>query len=238
MRVILIFLFAAQAYSETFLGPSSPTNRLEVKTGEVLIFRTWDSTSPITARNYWKVGDQEFELFNISPTIAKVLEASLLAGPGELVFNKPMLVTFDRIKADNVTTFHTGKSKHTFVIPPDGRLIVWAAVPDFGGTGRFTFSNPSGQNVEGVIQFKNDTTVFDGPGTLVILSQNPGFEKYGALLTVTQSSRNAVMTHGLVPSQGSTLMLMESTDLKSWTPAGLISGRADPSKYYRIVGGR
>jgi hypothetical protein len=224
---MLALLLGLSASGETFIGPTTATNRLVVPTNSAII---------ITATFGDFTNSTQVQLFSSAPFTQSYFaplqsgEVYALAGPAELIFSNAMLFTFYRLTNSAIYTqgiandpigipIASNKTMHLFGVP----AAVNASFTRPGG-GSLSFMLEPGQPAE-----------FTGPGTLYL---NSGvFPPYFKFISYffdedgfTLPNQRAIAG----PSGSFAISVEKSPDLQTWSPV-LMGNASDPAKaFYRL----
>lgn len=229
--VALLFCLSVKlACAETFIGPTTTTNRLLVPTNSAIIITTTlgDFTNSIQVV---LGGGDPFPLNYFAPLQNQTVYA--LAGPAELILSNAALFTFLRLTNSAIysqgiandpigVSIPTNKTMHLFGVPAEVNA---------------TFTRPVGSGASG-LSFTlepNTPAEFTGPGTLYLSSGVlPPFIKFISYFYEEDGFTLPDLRTISGPSGSFALSVEKSVDLQSWSPV-LMQNTSDPTKaFYRL----
>ena len=227
---LFIALTATPAKSETFIGPTTSTNRLLVPTNSAIIITATfgDFTNSIQLE---LGGGVPFTQSYFAPLENGAIYA--LAGPAELIFSNAVLFTFYRLT--NSAIYSQGILNDPIGIPiASNKTMRVFGVP---APVNASFERPisAGGGALSFILEPNRPAEFTGPGTL---SLNSGvFFPYANFISYfiaedgfTLPDQRAIAG----PSGSFAISVDKSVDLNTWSPV-LLHNTSDPAKaYYRL----
>jgi hypothetical protein len=225
-----IALAVTLAYGETFIGPTTSTNRLLVPTNSAII---------ITATFGDFTNSTQVQLGGGTPFIQSYFAplengtVYALAGPAELIFSNTVLFTFYRLTNSAIysqgiandpigITIASNKTMHVFGVPASVNASF--SRPSDAGGGSLSFLLEPNQPAE-----------FTGPGTLFL---NSGvFFPYAKFISYFIAEDGIALPGQRAiagPSGSFAVSVEKSVDLNTWSPV-LMQNTADPVKaYYRL----
>jgi hypothetical protein len=230
ITVLCIAWAATQAGGETFIGPTTSTNRLLVPTNSAII---------ITATLGDFTNSTQVQLFGSGPFLQSYfapLESGTvyaLDGPAELIFTNAALFTFFRLTNSAIHTQGIGndpigiaiasnKTMHVFGVPAAVNASFNRQTSEGGGTSNFSLE-------------PNRPAEFTGPGTLYLNSGVfPPYIKFISYFIAEDGLALPDQRAIAGPSGSSAVTVEKSPDLKSWSPV-LLLNTADPARsFYRL----
>jgi hypothetical protein len=227
---LFIALAATPAKSETFIGPTTSTNRLLVPTNSaIIITATFGDFTNSTQLELG--GGVPFTQSYFAPLENGAIYA--LAGPAELIFSNAVLFTFYRLT--NSAIYSQGILNDPIGIPiASNKTMRVFGVP---APVNASFERPisAGGGALSFILEPNRPAEFTGPGTL---SLNSGvFFPYAKFISYfiaedgfTRPDQRAIAG----PSGSFAISVERSVDLNTWSPV-LLQNTSDPVKaYYRL----
>jgi hypothetical protein len=227
---LFIALAATPAKSETFIGPTTATNRLLVPTNSaIIITATFGDFTNSTQLELG--GGVPFSLSYFAPLENGAIYA--LAGPAELVFSNAVLFTFYRLT--NSAIYSQGILNDPIGIPiASNKTMRVFGVP---APVNASFERPisAGGGALSFILEPNRPAEFTGPGTL---SLNSGvFYPYAKFISyfIAEDGFTLPDQRAIAGPSGSFAISVEkSFDLNTWSPV-LLQNTSDPVKaYYRL----
>jgi hypothetical protein len=227
---LILGLAVKLAYGETFIGPTTATNRLLVPTNSAII---------ITATFGDFTNSTQVQLGTGTPFIQSYfapLESGTvyaLAGPAELIFSNTVLFTFYRLTNSAIysqgiandpigISIASNKTMHVFGVPACVNASFTRPTSAGGGSLSFTLE-------------PNHPAEFTGPGTLFF---NSGvFFPYAKFISYFFDEDGFTLPDLRTiagPSGSFAISVEKSVDLQSWSPV-LLQNTSDPIKaFYRL----
>jgi hypothetical protein len=236
MPICVIALFIAlvgmPAYSETFIGPTTSTNRLLVPTNSAIIITA--TFGDFTNSTQVQLGDggSPFTQSYFAPLQNGTVYA--LAGPAELIFSNAVLFTFYRLT--NSAIYSQGIANDPIGIPiASNRTMHVFGVP---APVNASFSRPESAG-GGTLSFMlepNQPAEFTGPGTLYLNSGVlPPYAKFISYFIEEDGFALPGQRAIAGPSGSFAISVEKSVDLNTWSPV-LMENTSDLVKaYYRLV---
>jgi hypothetical protein len=221
---------AMLAYGETFIGPTTSTNRLLVPTNSAIIitatFGDFTNSTQVQLDGGFLFTQDYF-----APLENEAVQA--LAGLAELIFSNAVLFTFYRLT--NSTIHSQGIANDPIGIPIASNKTIHVFAVPVPVTASF---NRSGSEGGGSLSFTlepNRPAEFTGPGTLFLNSGVlPPYAKFISYFMAedgfTLPDRRAIAG----PSGSFAISVEKSTDLNTWSPV-LLQNASDPAMaFYRL----
>ncbi len=233
--VCLVVLLVASAvagvvYGETFIGPTTASNRLLVPANSAIIITT-------TLGDF--TNSTQVQLYNSTPFTQSYFaplengNVYALAGPAELIFSNAVLFTFYRLTNSAIysqgiandpigISIASNKTMHVFGMPGPVNASFSRQGADAGGTLNFTLE-------------PNRPAEFTGPGTLYL---NSGvFPPHAKFISyfIEEDGLTLPDQRAIAGPSGSFAIIVEkSVDLKSWAPV-LMENTSNPAQaFYRL----
>ena len=223
----LLAAFASPViYAETFVGPTTSTNRLLVPTNSAIIITT-------TLGDFTNSTQVVYQGYQFTQSYFAPLENGTtyaLAGPAELIFTNAVLITYYQITNSAIYTqtiandpigipIATNKTMRLFGVPAP---VNASFIQTGGGSLGFTLQ-------------PNQPAEFTGPGTLYL---NSGvFPPYGKFISYFIAEDGFVLPGQRAisgPSGSYAVSVEKSFDLNTWSPV-LLENTSDPNKsFYRL----
>ena len=220
-------LSAGLAGAETFIGPTTTTNRLLVPTNSTIIITTTlgdftNSTSVVLG------GGAPFPLNYVAPLQNGTVYA--LAGPAELVFSNNVLFTFFRLTNSSIVSQGIANDPIGLTVPTNKTLHVFGVPAEVNAS----FVRAGGGSVSFNLE-PNAPAEFTGPGTLFLSSGVlPPYIKFISYFFDEDGFTLPDMRTVAGPSGSYAVSVEKSADLHSWSPV-LLQTTSDPVKaYYRL----
>ena len=231
----LIALFMALggllAEGETFIGPTTSTNRLLVHTNSAIIITT--TLGDFTNSTQVQLGDGGTPFIQSYFAPFEYGTVYAVAGPAELVFSNAVLFTYYRLTNSAIYSqgiandpigipIASNKTMHVFGVPAPVNASFERPISAGGGTLSFMLE-------------PNGPAEFTGPGTLFL---NSGvFFPYAKFISYFIAEDGFTLPNQRTiagPSGSFAISVEKSVDLNTWSPV-LMENTADPVKaYYRL----
>jgi hypothetical protein len=226
--VITLFISAASilSHAETFIGPTTPTNRLLVSSNSAIIITA--TFGNFTNSTTVAIGGTPIPQNYFAPLANGTSYA--LAGPAELVFSNAVVITYYQVTNASIFTQSIANDPITIPIATNKtmRLFgVWAPV-------NASFSTPGSGSVSFILE-PDQPAEFTGPGTL---SLNSGvFPPYGKFISYFIAEDGfAIPNQRFIagPSGSYAITVEKSFDLNTWSPVLLGNTSDDANAFYRL----
>jgi hypothetical protein len=214
------------AHAETFIGPTTSTNRLLVPTNSAIIITT-------TLGDFTNSAQVVLQGYSFTQSYFAPLQSAnsyALAGPAELVFTNPVVMTFYRVANSAIRTQSIGYDPIGIPIPTNKTMRLFGVPAPVNAS----FSRPGSGFVSFTLQ-PNQPAEFTGPGTLWL---NSGvFPPLGKFISYFIAEDGFVLPNqrAMAGPSGSYLITVEkSYDLNTWSPVLLDNTADEPQAYYRL----
>ena len=216
------------AWGETFIGPTTATNRLLVASNSAIIITT--TLGDFTNSTQVLLGaGVPFTQSYFAPLQSGTTYA--VAGPAELIFSNAVLFTFYRLINSTIRShgiandpigvqIASNKTMHLFGVP--------------GAVSSSFSSSASGRNLNFTLQ-PNQPAEFTGPGTLFLNSGVfPPYAKYISYYIAEDGFAMPGQRAIAGPSGSFGIIVEQSADLNAWSPV-LMQNTSDAERaYYRL----
>jgi hypothetical protein len=223
---ILFVLLSPFANAETFIGPTTSTNRLLVPTNSAIIIST-------TLGNFTNSTHVVLRGFQFNQSYFAPLESGnsyALAGPAELILTNLAVVTFYRITNSAIVSQSIGNDPIGITIPTNKTMRLFGVPAPVEAS----FSRPGTPSVSFTLE-PNRPAEFTGPGTLFL---NSGvFPPLGKFISYFFAEDGFVLPNQRAisgPSGSFAVMVEKSFDLNSWSPVLLENTSDAPHAFYRL----
>src|SRR5258707_7775552 len=220
-----LLLVANLAFGETFIGPTTPTNRLLVATNSAIIITT--TLGNFTNSTQVVLNGFQFGLDYLAPLDRGSTYA--LAGPAELVFSNGVVITYYQI---------TNSAIHTQGIANDPIPITIASNKTMHLFGVPTSVNASFSRSNSFVSFilePNQPAEITGPG---ILALNSGvFFPYAKFISYFIAEDGFALPNQRFiagPSGSYAISVEKTVDLNTWSPVLLQNTSDDNRAFYRL----
>jgi hypothetical protein len=225
--IALVFaLVSTFGRGETFIGPTTATNRLLIPTNSAIIITT-------TLGDFTNGTQVVLQGYQFTQSYFAPLESGnsyALAGPAELIFTNPVVITFYRIMNSAIRSQGIGNDPIGILIPTNKTMRLFGVPAPVNasflrlGSGSVSFTLEPNRPAE-----------FTGPGTLFL---NSGvFPPLGKFISYFFAEDGFVLPNQSViagPSGSYTVMVEKSFDLKTWSPVFLDTTSDAPQAFYRL----
>lgn len=227
-RTALFFGMAARiAHGETFIGPTTATNRLLVPTNSAIIitatFGDFTNSTQILLG-----GGAPFTQNYFAPLEHGTVYA--LAGPSELIFSNAVLFTYYRLTNSAISSQGIANDPIGIPIVSNKTMHVFGVPASINAS----FSRPGSGTVNFMLD-PNSPAEFTGPGTLYLNSGVlPPYAKFISYFIeedgFTVPGQRAIAG----PSGSFAISVEKSVDLNAWSPV-LLENATDPANvFYRL----
>jgi hypothetical protein len=227
---LVLGLSVKLALAETFIGPTTATNRLLVPTNSAIIITTTlgdftNSTQVVLG------GGAPFPQSHFAPLQNGTVYA--LAGPAELIFSNAVLFTFFRLTNSAIFSQGIANDPIGISIPTNKTMHLFGVPAEVNAS----FSRPVGEGA-GSLSFSlepNAPAEFTGPGTLYLSSGViPPYIKFISYFFEEEGFTLPDLRTISGPSGSFAISVEKSVDLQTWSPV-LLQNTSDPVKsFYRL----
>lgn len=230
LLVLVVGLSANLAGAETFIGPTTATNRLLVASNSAIIITTTlgdftNSTQVVLG------GGAPFPQSYFAPLQNGTVYA--LAGPAELIFSSAVLFTFFRLTNSAIYSQGIANDPIGISIPTNKTMHLFGVPAEVNAS----FTRPAGLGA-GSLSFTlepNTPAEFTGPGTLFLNSGVlPPYIKFISYFFDEDGFTLPDLRTVSGPSGSYAISVEKSVDLQTWSPV-LLQNASDPFKaFYRL----
>ena len=228
--IVLVSSLSARLGAETFVGPTTPANRLLVASNSAIIITT--TLGDFTNRTQVLLdGGAPLAQSYLAPLQNGTVYA--LAGPAELSFSNAVLFTFFRLTNSAIHTQGIGNDPIGISIPANKTMHLFGVPAQVNAS----FTRPANAG-GGSLSFSlepNAPAEFTGPGTLYLSSGVfPPYIKFISYFFDEDGFTLPDLRTVYGPSGSFAISVERSLDLQSWTPV-LLQNTSDPTKaFYRL----
>jgi hypothetical protein len=223
---LLVAFASAATHGDTFVGPTTSTNRLLVSTNAAIIITT-------TLGDFTNSTQVVYQGYQFTQSYFAPLEnggSYALAGPAELIFTNVVLITYYQITNSAIFTQTIGNDPIGIPIPTNKTMRLFNVPAPVNAS----FSQPGGGSLGFTLQ-PNQPAEFTGPGTLFL---NSGvFPPQGKFISYFIAEDGFVLPGQRAisgPSGSYAVSVEKSFDLNTWSPV-LLEATSDPDKaFYRL----
>jgi len=223
----LFFAFVSTfAQGETFIGPTTTTNRLLVPTNSAIIITT-------TLGDFTNSTQVVLQGYQFTQSYFAPLESGnsyAIAGPAELIFTNPVAITFYRIVNSAIRSQGIGNDPIGISIPTNKTMRLFGVPAPVNAS----FSRLGTGSVNFTLQ-PNQPAEFTGPGTLFLASGV--FPPSGKFISYFFAEDGFVLPNQRAiagPSGSYAIMVEKSFDLNTWAPVLLETTSDAPQAFYRL----
>jgi hypothetical protein len=221
-------LISMLAGGETFIGPTTTTNRLLVPASSAIIITA--TLGNFTNSTEVSLGQGGFPLLQnyFAPLESGSMYA--LAGPAELIFTNAALITYYQVTNSTIVTQFIGNDPIGILIASNATLRLFNVPAPVNAN----FSRPGSSFVSFTLE-PNQPAEFTGPGTLAL---NSGvFPPYGKFISYFIAKDGFTIPNQRFiagPTGSYAVMVEKSFDLNTWSPV-LLENTADANQaFYRL----
>ena len=224
---LVLGLCANLAAAETFIGPTTATNRLLVASNSAIIVTATlgdftNSTQVVLG------GGTPFPLPYMAPLQNGTVYA--LAGPAELIFSNAMLFTFLRLTNSAIYSQGIANDPITIAVPTNKTMHLFG-VPAEVNAG---FNGPGGGSLSFTLE-PNAPAEFTGPGSLYLSSGVlPSYAKFISYFFEEDGFTLPDLRTVSGPSGSFAISVEKSVDLHSWSPVLLKNTSDSVGAFYRL----
>lgn len=223
---IMALLLGVAAHGETFIGPTTATNRLVVSTNAALIITA--TFGDFTNTQVQIGGGAPFIQSYFAPLGSGTVYA--LAGPAELIFSNTVLVTFYCLTNSAIYTQGIANDPIGIPIASNKTMHVFGVPAEVNAN----FTRQDGGSLSFTLE-PNQPAEFTGPGTLFLNSGViPPYAKFISYFFEEDGFTLPDMRAIAGPSGSFAISVEKSVDLQSWSPV-LLQNAIDSTKaFYRL----
>jgi len=226
LTALFIALVSTPAHGETFIGPTTATNRLLVPSNSAIVITA-------TFGDFTNSTQIVLDGFQFTQSYFAPLEngnSYALAGPAELIFSNAVLITYYQVTNSAIRTQSIGNDPIGIMIAT-GKTMRLFSVP---GPVNASFSRPGSGFVSFTLE-PNRPAEFTGPGTLAL---NSGvFLPYSKFVSyfIAEDGFTILNQRAIAGPSGSYAITVEkSFDLNTWSPV-LLENTSDANHaFYRL----
>jgi len=229
MKLICIsaLLLGVAAHGETFIGPTTATNRLVVPTNSAIIITA--TFGDFTNSTRVQIGGgTPFIQGYFAPLGNGTVYA--LAGPAELIFSNAVLITFYRLTNSAIYTQGIANDPIGIPIASNKTMHVFGVPAEVNAT----FTLQDGGSLSFALE-PNQPAEFTGPGTLFLNSGVlPPYAKFISYFFDEDGFTLPDLRAIAGPSGSFAVMVEKSVDLQSWSPVLLQNATDSAKAFYRL----
>jgi len=223
---IFVALISTLAHAETFIGPTTATNRLLVPSNSAIVITT-------TLGDFTNSTQVVLQGYQFTQSYFAPLESGnsyALAGPAELIFSNAVVITFYRVMNSAIHSQGIANDPIGIQVPTNKTMRLFGVPEPVNAS----FSRPGGGFASFILQ-PNQPAEFTGPGTL---SLNSGvFPPYSKFISYFIAEDGFVLPNQQAiagPSGSYTIMVEKSFDMNTWSPVLMENTDDAPQAYYRL----
>jgi len=223
-----LFCFSDEA--ETFIGPTTSTNRLQIPTNSAIIITA--TFGDFTNSTQIRIGGGiAFTQSYFAPLENGAVYA--VPGPAELIFSNAMLFTFYRLTNSGILFQGIGNDPIGIAIPSNSTMRLFGVPASVNAT-----FERQGRDGGGGLSFTlqpNQPAEFTGPGTLFL---NSGvLPPSGKFISYFMAENGSILPgeQGIAGPTGSFAITVDkSVDLNTWSPIWMQNPYAPSRAFYRL----
>ena len=228
-RLVIALLIASVstfARGETFIGPTTSTNRLLVQSNSAIIitaaFGDFTNSTQVVLDGFQFLQSYFAPLENGS-TYA-------LAGPAELIFSNAVVITYYRITNSAIRTQSIGNDPIPISIASNKTMRLFGVPAPVNAS----FSRPEGGFVSFILE-PNRPAEFTGPGTLALNSGVfPPYSKFISYFFAEDGFALPNQRYISGPNGSYAISVEKSFDLNAWSPVLLENTAEENKAFYRL----
>jgi hypothetical protein len=228
-RIAIAFLIASGftiSQGETFIGPTTATNRLLVPSNSAIILTT--TFGDFTNSTQVSLSGFQFTQSYFAPLENGNLCA--LSGPAELIYSNAVLISFYRITNSAIRSQSIGNDPIGITIASNKTMRLFGVPAPVSAN----FSRSGSGSVSFTLE-PNQPAEFTGPGVLSLASGV--FYPYGKFISYFFAEDGFAIPNQRPiagPSGSFAVMVEESYDLNNWSPI-LLQNSLEPDRaFYRL----
>lgn len=227
--LILLTAHASARCGETFIGPTSETNRLIINEGELAVFSIFQRTSnrDFKSSPFIIRAGVSNEIIALD---SRPIDRPALAGPMELTWEADFVASFQRVQNTDTRTIFPGEDTNSFEIPIGWHVYIFNALPhDIGDGTPIAYALVESSLQTGVIHLFGGEE-FYGPNRMSFRPSGGGRNRpltYSISSSPAQSAPASFSGH-------LNFTVEKSPDLKTWQPAFLFQASEISPQFFRL----
>jgi hypothetical protein len=226
--ILCVLLVSTLAHGETFIGPTTATNRLLVSSNSAIIITTTLGDFTNSTQIAQGVGGSPSPLYYFTPLEHGAEYA--LAGPAELVFSNAALITYYVLTNSTISTQTIAHDPISILIASNQTFHLFGVPAPLHAS--FT---QAGNGSVGFYLEANEPAEFSGPGGLTLnigtLAPYIGFISY----FIEEDGFTLPNQRAIAGPTGSYAITVEkSFDLNAWSPVLLATTSGANQAFYRL----
>jgi hypothetical protein len=222
---LLSVFVSAVAHGETFIGPTTETNRLLVSSNSAIVITAL--VGDFTNSTQVVLGGFQFGQ-SFAPLVTG--NSYALAGPAELIFTNPAVATYYQLTNSAIVTQSIGNDPIVIGIASNKTMRLFGVPASVNAS----FSRPGGGFVGFTLE-PNQPAAFTGPGSLALNSGVlPPSAKFISYFIEEDGFTLPGQRAILGPSGSFAIVVEKSSDLSIWSPVLLENSSDDTKAFYRL----
>ena len=223
---LFIVLVSALAHGETFIGPTTATNRLLVPSNSAIIITA--TFGDFTNSTQVALAGSQFALSYFAPL--ENGSSYALAGPAELIFTNAVLISYYQVTNSAIRTQFIANDPIVIPIASNKTMRLFG-VPAPVNAG---FSRPGSGFVSFTLE-PNRPAEFTGPGSLQLSSGVfPPYSKFISYFIAEDGFTLPSQQVMVGPTGSHAITVEKSFDLNTWAPAFLANTSDANRAFYRL----
>ncbi len=232
IRAIVLFtgLAATLAHGETFIGPTTSTNRLLVPTNSAIIitatFGDFTNSTQVQIDGAFAFTQSSFAPLQNGTVYA-------IPGPGELIFSNAMLFTFYRLTNSGILFQGIANDPIGIPIASNATMHLFGVPAPVNAS--FVRQSGAGGGALSFVLQPNQPAEFTGPGTLFLNSGVlPPLAKFITYF-IAQAGSSLPGQQAITGPTGSyAITVDQSVDLNTWSPIWMGTTSSPAAAFYRF----
>jgi hypothetical protein len=226
--IVCLALASAVLHGETFVGPTTATNRLLVPANSAIIITATygnftNSTEVVLGAGGAPLPQDYFAPLENGGTHA-------LAGPAELIFTNTAVITYYQVTNSTIVTQFVGNDPIGLPIASNATMRIFNVSSPVGAI----FSRPGGSTVNFTLE-PNQPAEFTGPGTLSLYSGVlPPYGKFISYFIAQDGFTLPNQSAIAGPSGSYAVMVEKSFDMVTWSPVLFENTSSATQAFYRL----
>lgn len=225
---LFIVLVSTLAHGETFIGPTTATNRLLVPSNSAIVITATFGDFTNSTQVAFGEGGFPFPQNYFAPL--ENGNSYALAGPAELLFSNAVVISYYQVTNSAIFTQFVANDPVGIPIASNKTMRLFGVTAPVN----VSFSRPGNGSVSFTLE-PNRPAEFTGPGTLSLSSGVlPPYIKFISYFIAEDGFALPDQRVIAGPSGSYAIMVEKSLDLKTWSPV-ILENTSDPTKaFYRL----
>jgi hypothetical protein len=225
---LFIALLSTLAYGETFIGPTTATNRLLVPSNSAIVITA--TFGDFTNSTQVVLGEGGFSFPQNYFAPLENGNAYALAGPAELIFSNAVLISYYQVTNSAIVTQFIANDPVGISIASNKTMRLFGVTAPVNAS----FSRPGSSFVSFILE-PNRPAEFTGPGRLDLHSGVlPPYYKFISYFIAEEGFALPDQRAIVGPSGSYAFLVEKSFDLKTWSPVFLKNTSDANRTFYRL----